>query len=335
MQKFLIRTFLTIFSGLAFYCCIIWFAFVMGFDHWLPNFHTTSGGYGQLLLRMREVKTVKDVDILFIGSSHVYRGFDPREFKKHGYTTFNLGSTSQTPYNSYYLLREHLPTTNPKMVVLDLYWNMLVQDGLESTIDIISNAELEGGVVEMGLVSKNGLALNSMLINAIKRLHVPLHRLEQQKSQVDVYVKGGFTQSLHPGNTMSEEELESLEPMEFSFSDVQLAHLNKIIRMCKNRGIKLVFVVAPVTDYYKNKLVNYAEYTSAINAVADRHNVPLFDYNCRKDLELHNLKEFYDEDHLTQAGVRKFNRIFINDLLATKIIQSPSYKKDAYASRDK
>ncbi|WP_224994260.1 SGNH/GDSL hydrolase family protein [Cesiribacter sp. SM1] len=334
MRKFLIRTFLTIFSGFAFYCCIIWFALVVGLDHWLPNFHTTSGGYGQLLLRLREVKTIEDVDILFIGSSHVYRGFDPREFEKHGYTSFNLGSTSQTPYNSYYLLREYLPTTNPEMVVLDLYWNMLVQDGLESTIDIISNAELESSVVEMGLVLKNGLALNSMLINAIKRLHVPLHRLEQQKSRVDVYVKGGYTQTLHSGNTMSEEELESLEPMEFRFSDVQLAHLIKIIRMCKNRGIQLVFVVTPVTDYYKNKLVNYAEYASAIKTIASRHNIPLFDYNRRADLELHSLKEFYDEDHLTQAGVKKFNRLFINDLLANKIIKPPSYKKHSYASRN-
>ena len=334
MGKFLIRTCFIILSGIAFYFGLVWFATARGMDQWLPNYHSTCGGYGQLLLRIREAQQVKDVDMLFIGSSHAYRGFDPREFKEQGISTFNLGSTSQTPYNSYYLLKEYLPAISPKVVVLDLYWNMLVQDGLESTIDIVSNAEHKGGVVEMVLESKNSLAFNSMFVNMIRRMHTPLHKQQQEESGADVYVAGGYTQSLHAENTLTEEELDSLEPMVFEFSEVQKAHLNKIIRMCKRRGIQLVFVVTPVTAYYRNKLVNYAEYNATISALAARHNIPFFDYNGRSDLELHNLKEFYDEDHLTQAGVSKFNKVFLEDLKDKEIIK-PLATKGRYFSANR
>ena len=331
MRKFIIRTFLIIFSGCAFYFCMVWFAVTLGLSHWLPNFHSTSGGYGQLLLRIREVQQVQNVDILFMGSSHTYRGFDPREFEEHGITSFNLGSSSQTPFNSYYLLKDYLPNTNPKVLVLDLYWNMLVQDGLESTIDIVSNAKLKGGVLDMVKNSKNTLAFNSMLINSIQRLHTPLHKLEQQEFPHDMYIPGGYTQTLLTENMLSEEQLNKLAPMEVEFSDVQMSHLNKIIRMCKERGIQLVFVVTPVTEYYRNKVVNYTEYKTAISALAAKHNIPFIDYNGREDLQLHNLKEFYDEDHLTQPAVKKFNQLFIKDLKSRGILE-PTYPQQKYYS---
>ncbi len=36
-------------------------------------------------LRLKEVKNTSDVDLLFLGSSHAYRGFDTRLFKEAGY----------------------------------------------------------------------------------------------------------------------------------------------------------------------------------------------------------------------------------------------------------
>lgn len=314
MAKFLIRAGIILVAGVLAYCGLVWLAVGVGAENWLPNFYSTAGGYGQLLLRMREVQETEDVDIVFIGSSHAYRGFDPREFKQAGVTSFNLGSTSQTPFNSYYLLRDYLPALDPELVVMDLYWNMLVQDGLESTIDIVSNAQHKNGVIDMVVDSKNAEAANSLLVNAIQRLHTPLHEVEQVNDQVDVYVPGGFTQTLFKKNTVTKKQLENLAPMEFEFAEVQREYIHKIIRLCKKHDIQLVFVVTPVTHYYRNKLLNYPEYFSAISAIAEKHQIPLIDYNQRKDLELNALKEFYDEDHLTQPGVKKFNKVFINDL---------------------
>ena len=81
------------------------------------------------LVRFRELQTVSDVDIIFIGSSHCYRGFDPRIFERLGLKTFNMGSTSQTPLNSYYLIRDKLDQLKPKLVIIELYPVILAGDG--------------------------------------------------------------------------------------------------------------------------------------------------------------------------------------------------------------
>src|SRR5438477_3987320 len=68
---------------------------------------SAAGGIGHTLQRLREVESVGSVDILFIGSSHAYRGFDPRLFAETGLTSFNLGSKAQSPLNSYFLLKHY------------------------------------------------------------------------------------------------------------------------------------------------------------------------------------------------------------------------------------
>lgn len=319
-KKFLTRAGSIILTGILSYCAILWFAISLGLTHWIPNFYSNAGGVGQLLLRMREIRNVENVDVLFIGSSHAYRGFDPREFKREGITAFNLGSTSQTPFNSYYMLKNHLHSTNPEVVVLDLYWDMLVQDGLESTIDIVSNTALENEIFEMVADSKNTLAFNSMLISIIQRLHTPLDFVEQKTNQEDIYVAGGFTQTLLSENIMSEEKLDKLGPMVVEFSNKQLSYLNKIAALCKQRGVKLVFVVVPVTKEYRNKVVNYKEYAATLQHIAAQHGVLFFDYNSRDELELHTRYDFYDQDHLTQQGVKKFNDLLIRDFKEHEIL---------------
>ena len=47
----------------------------------------------------QEVRRHEDVDIVFVGSSHAYRSFDPRFFAREGLTTFNIGTRAQTPLN--------------------------------------------------------------------------------------------------------------------------------------------------------------------------------------------------------------------------------------------
>ena len=62
----------------------------------------------QTLLANREVKHMRDIDLLFLGSSHTYRTFDPRFFDQFGWESFNLGSKAQSPLNTYYLVRSQI-----------------------------------------------------------------------------------------------------------------------------------------------------------------------------------------------------------------------------------
>lgn len=80
------------------------------------NLNYRIGSYGHMFTRINEVKQLdSNVDILFLGSSHSYRGFDPRNFKDK--KTFNLGSSSQTPIQTKILLERYLDNINPKTVI--------------------------------------------------------------------------------------------------------------------------------------------------------------------------------------------------------------------------
>lgn len=60
------------------------------------------------------------VDVLFLGSSVAMNAFSPMQiYKDYGIRSFNLGSEQQSPFLSYYWLKEALRTQSPKAVVMD------------------------------------------------------------------------------------------------------------------------------------------------------------------------------------------------------------------------
>ena len=82
-------------------------------------------------------------DVLIVGSSHAYRGIDPRILERDGITAFNLGSSAQTPINTKVLLHQYLEQINPKLVVYEAYAGTLAIDGVESSLDILSNNKID------------------------------------------------------------------------------------------------------------------------------------------------------------------------------------------------
>ena len=92
---------------------------------------------GHNYLRLQEVRQTSNVDLLFLGSSHAYRGFDTRIFRASNYKAFNLGSSSQTPVQTRVLLERYLENLNPKLVVYEVNPIMFYSDGVESTINLV------------------------------------------------------------------------------------------------------------------------------------------------------------------------------------------------------
>ncbi len=288
--------------------------FYFGKVGWIPNARSTLGGYGYTLLRLEEAKQVKDIDILFIGSSHIYRGIDTRIFEDNNLKAFNMGTSLQSPLNTYHLLKEYLPTMRPKYVVIDLYWTPLFDEGTEATIDIISNAEISQNMVKMALKTKNIVVYNSLLISAMHQALMPRDTAVQKMFDGDNYIRGGFAEPEHTRNMLTPKQLASMEKKHFTPNAMQIQHIHRSIQLCKKNGAKVILMVAPVTSEYKRTLIDYDAYTAKLIKIARRNSVPLIDYNSKKDLHLSSQFDFFDEDHLSKSGVLKFNTKLINDL---------------------
>ncbi|GAA4432142.1 hypothetical protein GCM10023188_20420 [Pontibacter saemangeumensis] len=263
---------------------------------------------------------MSDVDILFVGSSQVYRGFDVRIFESSGLKAFNLGTSAQTLFNTYYLLEEYLPTLNPEYIVLDLYWGVGKNDGVEPSIDIVSNSDLDENTLEMVFDLKNAPVYGTLFAACITRLRTPLHEIRQKEFKDARYIPGGFSESLITKNKLDPKKLGEIEPQNATLHDLQLEYLQKIIALCESRNKKLILVMTPVTKEYKRKVINYANYTNTIAKIAKENNIPYFDYNERKGLSLISSADFSDMNHLSQSGVEKFNGLFIYDLYTSGVL---------------
>jgi hypothetical protein len=280
------------------------------------NVKNLTGSWGHSLERFREAKLVDSTDILFAGSSHAYRGFDPRIFRAHGYASFNLGSSAQTPLNTYYLLREHLKTIHPRLIVMDVYWTLFNgSEHVEATIDILCNSPYNSSYLGMALKSRNILVYNSVLANFMNKAFRPLPQCRQQADPYNTYIPGGFVETSYHADMDSVKR--SLRPHHTILEPLQTMHFRKTLELIRERGIPLLVLITPVLPEQKEANLDYAMFTALMKATCSQYSVPFIDYNeplNYKRLSLDASRDFYDKDHLSQSGVVKFNRVLIEDL---------------------
>jgi hypothetical protein len=250
--------------------------------------------------RLSEIKKWGKVDILFLGSSHAYRGFDTRIFSKNGYKTFNLGSSAQSPAQTKVLLNRYLESLNPKLVIYEVYPDTFTIDGVESSLDIIANDKNDFNSLKMALEINNIKTYNTLIYGFTRDL-LGLNEsfFEPVVKGNDKYVTGGFV----------EKEIRFYKPQKFEekeiiLNDYQLKIFSEIVEMLNNNNIELILVYAPIpkvnynsyrnTNYFDKKMKGYSTY-----------------FNFNEIITLNDSLHFYDSHHLNQDGVEIFNKELI------------------------
>ena len=267
------------------------------------NLNYRIASYGHSYTRFNEVKNVKNVDILFLGSSHSYRGFDGRMFEKSGYSTFNLGSSAQTPLQTEILLKRYLKTLKPKMVVYEVFPPAFNIDGVESSMDIISNDINDKYSLKLA-VKQQHLAVWNTLIYGFYRDYFNKNKkiAENKNKNNDTYISGGFVAQ----KLQYYKKIQYVKDTLF-FNDSQLYQFKENIKLIQKQNIKIILVQAPITplryksytnnDYFDKKMTNIGTY-----------------YNFNKIISLNDSLHFFDDNHLNQNGVNLFNNAFIKKL---------------------
>lgn len=273
--------------------------------HIMPSFMAKNvrncvGCYGHLFTRAQEAQQVKNPDILFVGSSHAYRGFDPRVFEKEGISVFNLGSSSQTPINSKVLLHQYLDKINPKMVVIESYAGTLSADGVESSLDLLSNNKIDKYAVEMTFDINEISTYNTLIYGYFRQIFgLNKNFVEPQKQNGDTYIKGGFVESVFRKNSLSEEPVEK-----WNISPKQIEILKENIKFIQKRNIPVILVQTPITQKLYNSRTDNKEVDQLLSELGTYKNF-------QGEIPLNDTIDFYDSNHLNQQAVVKFNEYFI------------------------
>ena len=270
---------------------------------------------GSSMIRFREVEEYRDIDIAFIGSSHCYRSFDPRIFDSLGLQSYNLGSRNQNLVNSYFLLKEHIGQLQPKLVIVEVYWDILGGTGLESYLDLAENYPEERLLIEMLWAIKDIRAANALLarwleIDRPEYSETPVHLMP-----ADTYIGRGYVEK----DARYRDKIVA-GSYTVEISDSQLDYLARIIELCHDQQAKVVLVVQPLPAKRLRALRNEAEVNEILRAFAATHDVRYLDFN--QLIALSDEEFYYDSNHLTQRGVELFDRCLIQELSNLKLLPS-------------
>lgn len=216
------------------------------------NLSYKTANYGHQFSRMQEIKTAKNVDLLFLGSSHTYRGFDTRIFRREGWNAYNLGSSSQSHIQTELLLRRYLKNLNPKFIVYEVYPGLFTVDGIESSLNLLGNDDIDLETVKTAF-QLNHLKVYNTLIYGIYADLTNQHEgiVEAPRKNLDTYIIGGYVQrdltfywrQMHPTAT-------------WELRKDQLHAFENSLEIIKNQNIPYLLVQAPVTENYFNSYTN-------------------------------------------------------------------------------
>lgn len=297
MKKLIKHIILFLPLSLGFTILMLW---LLGGSGRLRNVTYHLGHDDHLYTKVQEARRSQPVDILFLGSSHTYRTFDPRIYARRGLRTFNLGSSNQTPLQTEILLLNLLDSLQPRLVVFEVHPDIMSHDGVEAAIYQLCNVPPTWTMLPMALRTRN------MKVTATAAYALPHNLLSPQfhhfTEKKEHYVAGGYVEH---------------EPAHYSPQPIQTIHIQplkrqqKALRRCtrilQQRGIPYLLLEVPDTKNLQHAYSNLSDFQSEIS-----HYGP-FLYPTLSDLD--DSLHFYDREHLNQNGVELFNNYLCDSIL--------------------
>lgn len=314
----------------------------------MPDINDYKWHFG---LMARDLDNSKDIDVLVLGSSHVYRSFDPRVAKQEGINMLNVASPLQTPFNSYYLLKDifdgklrsenveaatgtlsqsPLSTAqdnspkNIRAVVVELYEKTMRADsGVESYVKSLGGRHLTAGVFLQQLQLRDWSAFRFLWYKVVTSPFSDA--VTARLNAHEEYVSGGFLPSSDQREVRSksttarlkkefqaqQKECES-KPKLCEATALQLEYLEKIVQLCRQHGVPLIFVSTPMAVDFVETSPYIIPVNQGIAALAEREGIPfLTDFRPAK-LDMYS--DYLDATHLNGAGAKKFTEEFLRQL---------------------
>ena len=272
------------------------------------NIKYRRGSKGHMLTRLKEIKDFQDVDILFLGSSHTYRSFDVEYFRTKGISSFNLGSSSQTPDVTRLLLDNYLQTTNPKLVVYEVYPEMIFTERAESMADVVSNLPLS----DLGILTKpQFISLDNLYTAWLSTLRqVAGDKIEPKERQNgDMYVKGGYVRNLKTRTQFNiQQDRIALDTLSLGYSSFKTN-----LELLRKNDVKVLLCLVPMPSdtysYYSQDSIELYSLFSNLSHYVDLNYI-----------ELNDTLDFMDDDHLNNRGVLIMNEHLLNHIFNLELL---------------
>lgn len=269
----------------------------------IPNDYKSKRDYLQ--------KNGKNIEILALGSSHIYYGLNPDLFTK---SCFNLAQVAQTPEFDLKLFQHFLPQL-PHLKVLiypisyfTFYWDL--QSSSESWR--LKNYSIYYKIKTAQSLQNHFEILSVDPKNNYKRI---IDFYKHKKTEVGVTPRGwGFNCLAEYSANLDQTAAESAvrhTSIDAHFFSKNSSEVEEIIKICQQKGIQVVLLFPPAYKAYRDQInkkqLNHT-YLKIDSLVAEYSNCRFVDIFDDTNYVAH---DFLDADHLNNLGSIKMSQ-FLN-----------------------
>lgn len=250
-----------------------------------------------------------DDPIVFMGSSRCHHHYIPTiiqdTFKKDVYNAGLWGM--RNIYFQYALLHNILKRYTPKVIFLEIH----PIDYLQIPVSTVET------VVRLTPFTDYTEECNEVLKKADFYYKCKLSELYRYNSEFAFLLIGNISvrtppefKGFKPLYGKLDTTIEEIKPESFPYpgDKDRLHYLQAFIDICKEKNIKLVFLVSPMYN-----AGNYTELFRIPDSLAKKNNIPFFNHYGMDGITNHS-EYFHDFGHLNEEGAKKYSSMIASEL---------------------
>ncbi|MFT5970246.1 MAG: hypothetical protein ACI8ZO_000753 [Flavobacteriales bacterium] len=265
-----------------------------------------------------------DVDILLVGNSHLYTGINPKTLSSiFGCNSFILASPGTNVVDHYYVIKEAIRVSKPKVIVLETYGlkgNSILKDAQLSDLFKSFQARRNFGVKMTSMPSLfeiksypyawfNCLRNHDFLYTNMEQIdkNIALSKKKAKKNKklyLGRYVR--FQSGLQSATLQRyKSEGAPVNGADFIIGNKPSDYIQKTVDFCKEEGIELVFLTLPM---YKDHVSDYLIWKDRLNRqiIEADSSVNWIDMQTGSNYKGFNTESFEDtyggNQHMTYKG---------------------------------
>ena len=251
-------------------------------------------------------KEDKDFDVIFIGDCEVYENFSPIVlWEQYGINSYIRGSAEQYIWQSYYLLEDTLRYETPKAVVFNIQ-SLQFDVSQNEAYNRMSLEGMEWSPVKVKAILASMKPGEKFLdyVFPILRYHSRWSELEATDFQYMFDTKkvshNGYYMrvDVRPAENVPEGRILA----DYSFGENAWKYLDKMTRLCEEKGIELILIKAPSLYPYW-----YEEWEVQVEEYAAEHNLRYINFlELTEEVGIDYSRDTYDAGlHMNLSGAEK------------------------------
>ncbi len=255
--------------------------------------------------------SMKCHDVIFVGDCEIYESYSPLVlYREFGVSAYLRGSPQQLIWQSYELMRETLRYERPRAFVFNIQalqyntpqkeeYNRMTLDGMR-----LSPEKLRAISASM----TEGESFPSYLFPLL-RYHERITQVEREDITYLTHREKVTFEGYLPKTGVDPYTTPQYAPPlpDYSFGEKALTYLDKMVSLCREEGIALIFVKAPSVA-----VPWYPEWEEQVEEYAAREGIPYYNFlEAVDEIGLDFSLDTYDRgQHLNLSGAQKLSRYF-------------------------